>query len=94
VSNRVRARGAAPAAAFRLRMLTGCGIHPADAVCSAAVQATGSAVVLNVMLWVALAVSPSTQRTNIWYVVAAGLGLALSRERPWRCTPLPGANTA
>ncbi|HEU0087839.1 MAG TPA: lysylphosphatidylglycerol synthase transmembrane domain-containing protein [Pseudonocardiaceae bacterium] len=69
--------GTAVAAAMRLRMLTGCGVRPTDALFSATVQGAGSAVVLNVMLWMALAVSIPTHHGNILSVIAVSLGLAL-----------------
>jgi uncharacterized protein (TIRG00374 family) len=58
-------------------MLTGCGVRPADTLFSATVQGAGSAVVLNVMLWAALAVSIPTRSANLLYVIAVSLGLGL-----------------
>jgi uncharacterized protein (TIRG00374 family) len=97
--------GAATAGALRFRLLRDAGVSGPDAALGAAVQGVGSAVVLNVLLWIALVVSIPIRGVNVLYAVAAGCGAALiaagalgvvllTRGREWsvrliRALPLP-----
>lgn len=59
------------------RLLTESGVSGADAGFGVATQGIGSAVVLNVILWLALVVSIALQGFNALYLSAAAVGLAL-----------------
>ncbi len=69
--------GAATAATLRYRLLTDAGVRPPDAVSGEAIQGVGSAVVLNVMLWVGLLISLPTHGGNALYVTVTALGTGL-----------------
>jgi hypothetical protein len=69
--------GVATAATLRYRLLTGSGVSPPDAVSAEAIQGVGSAVVLNVMLWIALLISLPAHGGNAVYATVTGLGTLL-----------------
>lgn len=69
--------GAATAGALRFKLLRDAGVSGSDAGLAAAVQGVGSAVVLNVLLWLGLVVSIPTRGGNVLYVIAAACGAAL-----------------
>ncbi len=67
--------GAAGGAGVGYRLLTAQGVEGTDAGFAMATEAIGSAIVLNVMLWVALLVSIPLAGLHPIYVVAALVGL-------------------
>jgi uncharacterized protein (TIRG00374 family) len=69
--------GAATATALRFRLLHAAGVSGPDAAFGAAVQGVGSAIVLNVLLWVGLVVSIPLRGYNPLYATAAGAGALL-----------------
>jgi uncharacterized protein (TIRG00374 family) len=69
--------GTAFGAALMYRLLTQQGVRAADAGFAIAMQGVGSAVVLNVIFWVALVISVFFRGYNPLYAVAAGLGILL-----------------
>ncbi len=69
--------GAAAGGGIGYRLLTNSGVSGADAGFALATQSIGSAVVLNVILWVGLAVSIPLHGFNPLYVTAAVVGLVL-----------------
>jgi uncharacterized protein (TIRG00374 family) len=69
--------GSAAGAALGYRLLTGTGVASADAGFTLATQGLGSAVVLNVLLWLGLVVSIPMRGFNALYGTAAVLGAAL-----------------
>jgi uncharacterized protein (TIRG00374 family) len=69
--------GTAGGAGLAYRLLTDNGVRGADAAFGLATQGMGSALVLNVMLWVALLVSIPLHGFNQLYVVAAVVGVVL-----------------
>jgi uncharacterized membrane protein YbhN (UPF0104 family) len=69
--------GAATASALRYRLLTGAGVNPSDTISGEAVQVIGSAVVLNVMLWISLLISLPTHGGNAIYVTVVAVGTLL-----------------
>ncbi len=66
--------GAATASALRYRLQRSAGIGASEAVSAAAIQGAGSAVVLNVMLWIGLLISIPTRGANPIYGTAAVVG--------------------
>ncbi|HVD28443.1 MAG TPA: lysylphosphatidylglycerol synthase domain-containing protein, partial [Mycobacteriales bacterium] len=69
--------GAATASAVRFRLLHVHGVAGPDAALGAAVQGVGSAIVLNVLLWIGLVVSIPVRGFNPLYTTAAIVGAAL-----------------
>lgn len=69
--------GSAAGAALGYRLLTSAGVSGADAGFTLASQGLGSAVVLNVLLWLGLVVSIPLRGFNPLYGTAAVLGAAL-----------------
>ncbi|HEX6595501.1 MAG TPA: YbhN family protein [Acidimicrobiales bacterium] len=69
--------GPGPAGALGYRLLTEAGVRPADATFALATQGLGSAVVLNVIFWLALVVSLPARGIQPLYTTAAVLGVAL-----------------
>ena len=69
--------GAGPASALAYRLLTEAGVRPTDAGFALATQGLGSAVVLNLILWVALIVSIPLRGTRPLYTIAAGVGVVV-----------------
>lgn len=69
--------GSGPATAVAFRLLTESGVVPADAAFALATQGLGSAVVLNVILWVALIVSIPAQGIQPLYTGAAIVGVVV-----------------
>ena len=69
--------GTAPGTALAYRLLTQSGVSSADAGFALAMQGVGSAVVLNTIFWLALAVSLFLHGYNPLYAVAAGAGVVL-----------------
>ena len=69
--------GTAFGAALMYRLLTKEDVRAADAGFAIAMQGVGSAVVLNVIFWVALLISVFFHGYNPLYAVAAGLGVLL-----------------
>ena len=69
--------GTAPATGLSYRLLTESGVQGADAAFGLAMQGVGSAVVLNLLLWVALIISIFLRGYNPLYGVAAGVGVLL-----------------
>jgi uncharacterized protein (TIRG00374 family) len=69
--------GTAPATGLTYRLLGDEGVHGADAAFALAMQGVGSAVVLNLMLWVVLIVSIFLHGYNWLYGAAAGVGVLL-----------------
>jgi uncharacterized protein (TIRG00374 family) len=67
--------GAAPSSALGYRLLTDAGVDPSDAGFALATQGLGSAVVLNVLLWLALVVSIPVHGVQPLYTTAAIVGL-------------------
>jgi putative heme transporter len=76
VTNTIPGGGAA-GSALGYRLLTLAGVRGADAGFALATAGLGSAVVLNVLLWISLLVSIPTQGLNPLYVTAAIIGLVL-----------------
>ncbi len=75
--NHVVPGGAAATAAVNYRLLGRAGVGPKDLGFALTAQAIGSAVVLNVMLWVALIVSIPTSGFHPIYGTAAAVGAVL-----------------
>lgn len=69
--------GAATAGALRFRLLHAHGVSGPDAAFGAAVQGVGSAIVLNVLLWLGLVVSIPLRGFNPLYTTAAAVGAVL-----------------
>jgi uncharacterized protein (TIRG00374 family) len=69
--------GAATAGALRFRLLHAHGVSGPDAAFGAAVQGVGSAIVLNVILWLGLVVSIPLRGFNPLYTTAAAVGAVL-----------------
>jgi uncharacterized protein (TIRG00374 family) len=69
--------GSAVGLGLGYRLLTAAGVRGPTAVSAKAVQAVGSAVVLNVLLWVALVVSVAQHGTGSGYGIVAALGVVL-----------------
>ena len=69
--------GAATAGALRFRLLHAAGVSGPDAAFGAAVQGVGSAIVLNVLLWMGLVVSIPLRGFDPLYTTAAALGALL-----------------
>lgn len=69
--------GTAPGTGLAYRLLTDNGVDGADAAFGLAMQGAGSAVVLNVIFWVALIVSLFLHGYNPLYGAAAGAGVLL-----------------
>jgi hypothetical protein len=69
--------GSAVGLGLGYRLLTAAGVRGPSAVSAKAVQAVGSAVVLNALLWVALVVSVAQHGAGSGYGVAAALGAVL-----------------
>jgi uncharacterized protein (TIRG00374 family) len=69
--------GAATASAVRFRLLHVSGVPGPSAALGAAVQGVGSAIVLNVILWVGLVVSIPARGFDPLYTTAAVLGAVL-----------------
>jgi uncharacterized protein (TIRG00374 family) len=69
--------GAATAGALRFRLLHAAGVSGPDAAFGAAVQGVGSAIVLNVVLWIGLVVSIPLRGFNPLYTTAAAAGAVL-----------------
>lgn len=69
--------GTAPGTALSYRLLTDEGVVGGDAAFGLAMQGVGSAVVLNLMLWVVLVVSIFLHGYNWLYGAAAGFGVLL-----------------
>ncbi len=67
--------GSGPASALAYRLLAAAGVKPTDAAFALATQGLGSAVVLNLILWVALIVSIPLRGTRPLYTIAAGVGV-------------------
>ncbi len=75
--NHVVPGGAAAGGVLQYRLLTRVGVTPAHASFAMAAQSLGSAVVLNVLLWIGLVVSIPTTGFNPLYATAAAVGAAL-----------------
>ncbi len=69
--------GSAAGAALGYRLLTQSGAEPGDAGFALGVQGIGSAVVLNVILWLALIVSIPVWGFSVVYLLAAAVGAIL-----------------
>ncbi|WP_165036376.1 lysylphosphatidylglycerol synthase transmembrane domain-containing protein [Candidatus Protofrankia californiensis] len=69
--------GAATASALRYRLQRSAGINASEAVSAAAIQGAGSAVVLNVILWIGLLISIPSRGGNPIYGTAAAVGTLL-----------------
>ncbi len=69
--------GTAFGAALMYRLLTQEDVRPSDAGFAIAMQGVGSAVVLNVIFWIALVISLFFHAYNPLYALAAGLGILL-----------------
>ncbi|WP_298346032.1 lysylphosphatidylglycerol synthase transmembrane domain-containing protein [Ferrimicrobium sp.] len=69
--------GTASGAGLTVRLLNGLGVRGTDAGVALATQGIGSAVVLNLMLWLALIVSLPLFGFNVLYLIVAGLGIVL-----------------
>jgi uncharacterized protein (TIRG00374 family) len=69
--------GSAVGLGLGYRLLTAAGVRGPAAVSAKAVQAVGSAVVLNLLLWVALVVSVAQHGTGSGYGIVAVLGAVL-----------------
>lgn len=69
--------GSGPASALAFRLLASAGVRPTDAAFALATQGLGSAVVLNLILWVALVVSIPLRGTRPLYTFAAGVGVVV-----------------
>jgi uncharacterized protein (TIRG00374 family) len=67
--------GTAAGTSLGYRLLTAAGVDPADAAFALATQGLGSAVVLNLLLWLGLLVSIPLRGFNPLYLTAAGLGV-------------------
>jgi putative heme transporter len=69
--------GSATGAAIGYRLLTQAGVGAGDVGFALALQAIGSAVVLNIILWIALIVSIPVYGFSAVYLLAAAVGVAL-----------------
>ncbi len=69
--------GSAAGTALGYRLMTQSGVQPGDAGFVLGAQGIGSAVVLNVILWVALIVSIPVWGFSALYLLAAGVGVVL-----------------
>ncbi|HLX87654.1 MAG TPA: YbhN family protein, partial [Acidimicrobiales bacterium] len=69
--------GTATGSALSFRLLTDSGVQGADAAFGLAIQGVGSAVVLNLIFWMALVVSLFFHGYNPLYGTAAGAGIVL-----------------
>jgi uncharacterized protein (TIRG00374 family) len=69
--------GAAAGGGIGYRLLTSAGVGASDAGFALGMQSIGSAVVLNAILWIGLAVSIPMRGFNPLYVTAAVIGLLL-----------------
>ena len=69
--------GTAPGTGLAYRLLTDSGVQGADAAFGLAIQGVGSAVVLNLLFWVALLISLFLHGYNPLYGTAAGAGVVL-----------------
>ncbi len=69
--------GTAPGTGLSYRLLTESGVQGADAAFGLAMQGVGSAVVLNLVFWVALVVSIFLHGYNPLYGLAAGVGVLM-----------------
>lgn len=69
--------GAAPSGALGYRLLTESGVDPSDAAFALATQGLGSAVVLNVLLWLALVISIPAYGIQPLYTTAAAVGVVV-----------------
>lgn len=69
--------GTAPGTGLAYRLLTASGVQSADAAFGLAIQGVGSAVVLNLVFWVALLISLFLHGYNPLYGTAAGAGVVL-----------------
>jgi uncharacterized protein (TIRG00374 family) len=69
--------GTAPGAALGYRLLTGLGVRGADAGFAAVAQSIGSAVVLNLLLWIGLVISIPLRGVNPLYSTVAAIGAVL-----------------
>lgn len=69
--------GTAPGFGLSYRLLSQAGVRSADAGFALAMQAVGSAVVLNVIFWLALIVSLFTHGYDPLYTYASGAGVLL-----------------
>lgn len=69
--------GSAAGASLGYRLLTGAGVPGADAGLALAIQGMGSAVVLNVLLWLGLLISIPQRGFNPLYGTAAVVGAVL-----------------
>lgn len=67
--------GTASGSGLALRLLTGTGVRGTDAGFALATQGIGSAVILNVILWVSLLISIPLVGFNSLYLVVALIGL-------------------
>lgn len=75
--NHVVPGGAAAGGVLQYRLLTRSGADPARASFAMATQSLGSALVLNLLLWVGLVVSIPTSGFQPVYAAAAGVGAVL-----------------
>ncbi|MEZ5379273.1 MAG: lysylphosphatidylglycerol synthase transmembrane domain-containing protein [Acidimicrobiales bacterium] len=75
--NHVIPGGAATTAAVNYRLLAGTGVARSELGVALTIQGLGSAVVLNVLLWLALLVAIPTRGLNPLYTTAAILGVVL-----------------
>lgn len=69
--------GAATAGALRFKLLMAAGVSGPDAAFASAVQGVGSAIVLNVLLWMGLVVSIPLRGFDPLYTTAAAAGALL-----------------
>ena len=69
--------GTAPGTGLAYRLLGDAGVQGADAAFGLAIQGAGSAVVLNLIFWLALVVSIFFHGYNALYGIAAGVGVLL-----------------
>lgn len=69
--------GTAAGGVLGYRLLTATGMRGTDAAFAMATQGAGSAVLLNVILWLALVVSIPAQGLNPWFLPAAVIGVLL-----------------
>ncbi len=69
--------GTASGAGMTVRLLTSLGVKGTDAGFALAAQGIGSAVVLNLMLWIALIVSLPIYGFNEIYLIVAAIGVLL-----------------
>ena len=69
--------GAAGGTGVSMRQFTASGVRATDAGFAIAIQGIGSAVVLNIILWLALLVSIPLRGFNPLYALAAGLGVVV-----------------